>query len=214
MSILIPHCSSIKIVFKVGNSGLLWQHHRGVQHQHQQLGRSLCLQTAQVFGQQSDLSGSCNVDTIAMIHNNIVQVATLIFLAIWHGFHAGYYLTFFNEFVTIMVERQFLSTWGKSAKVAKWKSHPAYSTVTSVLGWLWVWAFLPHAFIPFSLLLWSTSMQVGSSTSNSGHKKTHCSSFKGICFHLLLHVHRLCVLVPLFKGHLKTSSSFSSQGES
>ena len=98
-------------------------------------------------------------------------MATLIFLAIWHGFHAGYYLTFFNEFVTIMVERQFLSTWGKSAKVAKWKSHPAYSTVTSVLGWLWVWAFLPHAFIPFSLLLWSTSMQVGSSTSNSGHKK-------------------------------------------
>jgi len=94
----------------------------------------------------------------------ISQVATLIFLAIWHGFHAGYYLTFFNEFVTIMVERQFLSTWGKSAKVAKWKSHPAYSTVTSVLGWLWVWAFLPHAFIPFSLLLWSTSMQAYAST--------------------------------------------------
>ena len=60
------------IVFKVGNSSLLWQHHRGVQHQHQQLGRCLCLQTAQVFGQQSDLSGSCNVDSIAMIHNNIV----------------------------------------------------------------------------------------------------------------------------------------------
>ena len=72
MSIWIPHCSSIKIVFKVGNCGLLWQHYRGVQHQHQQLGRGLCLQTAQVFGQQSDLSGSCNVDSIAMIHNNIV----------------------------------------------------------------------------------------------------------------------------------------------
>ena len=102
----------------------------------------------------------------------------------------------------------------KSAKVAKWKSHPAYTTVTSVLGWLWVWAFLPNAFIPFSLFLWRTLMYVGSSTSNPGNKRTHFSSFKGICFHLLLHVHCLCVLIPLFEGHLKTSSTFSSQGES
>ena len=48
---------------------------------------------------------------------NSKQVATLGFLAVWHGFHAGYYITFFNEFVTVMVERQFLSIWGKSSKV-------------------------------------------------------------------------------------------------
>jgi len=94
----------------------------------------------------------------------ISQVATLGFLAVWHGFHAGYYITFFNEFVTVMVERQFLSIWSKSSKVGVWKSHPAYTTITSVLGWVWVWVFLPHAFIPFSLLLWSTSLQAYAST--------------------------------------------------
>merc|ERR1712055_69076 len=94
----------------------------------------------------------------------ISQVATLGFLAVWHGFHAGYYTTFFNEFVTVMVERQFLSIWGKSSKVGVWRSHPAYTTITSVLGWIWVWVFLPHAFIPFSLLLWSASLQAYAST--------------------------------------------------
>jgi len=94
----------------------------------------------------------------------ISQVTTLVFLAVWHGFHPGYYITFFNEFVTVMVERQFLSIWGKSSKVGVWKSHPAYTTITSVLGWVWVWVFLPHAFIPFSLLTWSISLQAYAST--------------------------------------------------
>merc|ERR1719237_1675979 len=116
----------------------------------------------------------------------ISQVATMGFLAVWHGFHAGYYITFINEFVTVMVERQFLSIWGKSSKVVVWKSHPAYTTITSVLGWVWVWVFLPHAFIPFSLLLWSTS----------------------------LHVYCLCCLVPLFKGSAQTGSWWTSQGKS
>jgi len=94
----------------------------------------------------------------------ISQVTTLVFLAVWHGFHAGYYVTFFNEFATVTVERQFLSIWGKSPKVGVWKSHPAYTTISSVLGWIWVWGFLPHCFIPFSLLNWSVSLQAYSST--------------------------------------------------
>ena len=35
----------------------------------------------------------------------ISQVVTLLFLAVWHGFHSGYYLTFFNEFLTVKVKK-------------------------------------------------------------------------------------------------------------
>merc|ERR1719507_171867 len=40
----------------------------------------------------------------------------------------------------------------------------------------------------------------------------HLSS--GICFHLLLHVHCLCCLVPLFKRSAQTGSWWTSQGKS
>ena len=37
-------------------------------------------------------------------------------------------------------------------KVLRWKSHPAYSTMTAVLGWTYCHFFLPHSFLPFPLL--------------------------------------------------------------
>ena len=45
------------------------------------------------------------------------QTATLVFLAIWHGWHAGYYVTFFNEFIVVNFEREFGALWSKSKKV-------------------------------------------------------------------------------------------------
>lgn len=83
------------------------------------------------------------------------QVVTLFFLAVWHGFHFGYYLTFFNEFMTIKVEREFLSMWNKSEVVQGWRQHPAFAMTTNVIGWVWVVGLLPHNFLPFSLLLWN-----------------------------------------------------------
>lgn len=44
------------------------------------------------------------------------QVATLVFLAIWHGLHSGYLLCFSMEFIIVNVEKQVtfknLSKWG------------------------------------------------------------------------------------------------------
>lgn len=34
------------------------------------------------------------------------QVATMLFLAVWHGFHSGYYLIFLYEFLVINFEKQ------------------------------------------------------------------------------------------------------------
>lgn len=34
------------------------------------------------------------------------QFGTLLFLAVWHGFHSGYYMCFLMEFLVILCERQ------------------------------------------------------------------------------------------------------------
>ena len=37
------------------------------------------------------------------------QIASLLFLALWHGFHSGYWTCFFYEFMTITVEKEALA---------------------------------------------------------------------------------------------------------
>ena len=85
-------------------------------------------------------------------NRNVSQVVTLVFLAVWHGFHSGYYLVFFNEFLAIKVEREFLSIWSKSAKAARWTATTAGARVASLLGQGYVLVTLPHCFVPFVLL--------------------------------------------------------------
>ena len=38
-------------------------------------------------------------------NRQISQLATLGFLAVWHGFHSGYYVCFFFEFMVVYMER-------------------------------------------------------------------------------------------------------------
>lgn len=38
-------------------------------------------------------------------NRNISHISALLFLAVWHGFHSGYYMTFFMEFVLIHFEK-------------------------------------------------------------------------------------------------------------
>lgn len=98
---------------------------------------------------------------LKFMNNRMVsQTATLGFLALWHGWHSGYYVTFFNEFIVIGFEKDFSTVWNKSAKVARWKEHPAYGTVTTVIGWCYVSFFLPHCFLPFPLLGWGRYFSV------------------------------------------------------
>jgi len=88
-------------------------------------------------------------------NKNISQGVALLFLAVWHGWHSGYYITFFNEFIVMNFERDWTKMWSRSSRVARWKEHPAYETVSSILGWLYVHFFLPHCFLAFPLLSFS-----------------------------------------------------------
>jgi len=126
------------------------------------------LESAQKFGHYIE---AFNINTNSWVMNYVYkrlkfmnnryvsQLSALIFLAVWHGWHSGYYLTFFNEFIVINFEREWASVWAKSAKVSRWKEHPAYNTMTVVLGWIYCHFFLPHCFLPFALLFISKYMR-------------------------------------------------------
>lgn len=38
-------------------------------------------------------------------NRHLSQLGALLFLAVWHGLHSGYYICFFTEFVVIYMER-------------------------------------------------------------------------------------------------------------
>lgn len=90
---------------------------------------------------------------LKFMDNRIIsQVSTLFFLALWHGFHSGYFVTFFNEFITMNFEKEYLSLLDRSTRVERWMQHPGAETVFKLLGWVWVFLMMPHCFIPFPLL--------------------------------------------------------------
>lgn len=39
-------------------------------------------------------------------NRNLSQLFTLLFLAVWHGVRSGYYMTFLNEFLIMLMERE------------------------------------------------------------------------------------------------------------
>lgn len=88
-------------------------------------------------------------------NRNISQGVTLIFLATWHGWHSGYFVTFFNEFIVMKLEKDLTGWWARSEKAKHWMEHPAYNSVVSIIGWLYVNTFMCHCFIPFALLSYS-----------------------------------------------------------
>ncbi|XP_040572686.1 lysophospholipid acyltransferase 5 isoform X2 [Lepeophtheirus salmonis] len=72
---------------------------------------------------------------------------TLLFLALWHGLHSGYYTTFFLEFLMLNFERS-LSGIGKQVSPYLGKFGG------SIIGVIYIMLVLPHCFLPFGLLTW------------------------------------------------------------
>ncbi len=90
------------------------------------------------------------------IWNEIIlfrHTGALAFLAIWHGYHSGYYVSFFCEFLIINFEKQFFpmldsSTWLQPLLA----QNRALSFAAAIVGKLYYLFFLPHCFLPFALL--------------------------------------------------------------
>ena len=80
------------------------------------------------------------------------QGITLAFLAIWHGFHSGYYLTFFHELLVMQFEKQFFSMVDNSPMMKQLYEHAPFKIFSKIVGKFYLLFFLPHCFMPFALL--------------------------------------------------------------
>ncbi|KAH0547447.1 lysophospholipid acyltransferase 5 [Cotesia glomerata] len=91
------------------------------------------------------------------------QFLTLVFLAIWHGFHSGYYVTFFNEFIIMYFERDIASALKKNQSIQATASHPLGGILIWIILKLYTLVFMGYAFIPFHLLSYTRYLKIYSS---------------------------------------------------
>ncbi|GAB0096485.1 Lysophospholipid acyltransferase 5 [Sergentomyia squamirostris] len=83
------------------------------------------------------------------------QGATLLFLAIWHGFHSGYYVSFLMEFMIVYIERDFELIVKGSERLRTILEKPILQPVYYVLLKFYAivgmgWCLTPFAFMNFS----------------------------------------------------------------
>ena len=53
----------------------------------------------------------------------------LLFLAVWHGFHPGYYLTFASEFLVVLFEKDLYATLAQSTAYTRFRETPCSDQV-------------------------------------------------------------------------------------
>lgn len=90
---------------------------------------------------------------LRFLNNRLLsQLGALAFLSLWHGWHSGYYITFFNEFLVINFEKDFFYMVDNSPMMKKLFENRLFANFSWVLGKVYLTFFLPHCFLPFALL--------------------------------------------------------------
>ncbi|XP_039764125.1 lysophospholipid acyltransferase 5-like [Pararge aegeria] len=92
-------------------------------------------------------------------NRNLSQFFTLLFLALWHGTRSGYYMTFFNEFIIIYMDKEFESIISKTNLYKKlWASKAKYLLYAFLKTYTIV--FMGWSLIPFDLKVFSKWWQL------------------------------------------------------
>ncbi|XP_077295986.1 lysophosphatidylcholine acyltransferase 3 protein nessy [Arctopsyche grandis] len=82
----------------------------------------------------------------------ISQGLTLLFLAVWHGFHSGYYMTFFMEFSIMLMERDLENMVDRSHILDGLLNNPLFIVIKFIILKLYVTIFMGYCLIPFTVL--------------------------------------------------------------
>lgn len=107
---------------------------------------------------------------LKFVGNKLVsQAAVLLFLAVWHGFHTGYYATFFMEFIIIAFEKDFISVLEKNGTLLEFTRRPYISTLTYIGLKIYTFIFLGYCIAPFALLSYRRWIRVYSAYLFLGH---------------------------------------------
>ncbi|XP_031630809.1 lysophospholipid acyltransferase 5 [Contarinia nasturtii] len=85
-------------------------------------------------------------------NRNYSQLGALVFLAIWHGFHSGYYITFAMEFAVIICEREMEPVFARSEQFQKFANTLAGKVIIFILLKLYTFIGMGFCFGPLVLL--------------------------------------------------------------
>ncbi|XP_057322360.1 lysophospholipid acyltransferase 5 [Microplitis mediator] len=97
------------------------------------------------------------------------QFLTLLFLAIWHGFHSGYYVTFFNEFIIMYFEKDVASALVKNDRLQAALKNPLAKIPVWIVLKLYTLIFMGYATAPFLLLSYTRYIKIYTSVYFTGH---------------------------------------------
>lgn len=87
-------------------------------------------------------------------NRNLSQFFTLLFLALWHGTRSGYYMTFFNEFIIIFMEKELENIISRTDIYNKlWQSPAKY--LMYILLKMYTIVFMGWSLAPFDLKVFS-----------------------------------------------------------
>ncbi|OXA57645.1 lysophospholipid acyltransferase 5 [Folsomia candida] len=85
-------------------------------------------------------------------NRQISQTAALVFLAVWHGLHSGYYVCFFMEFLIMNAEKQFESIITKNSALMRWHNSTIGFWINVVILKTFVMCYFGFCMVPFTLL--------------------------------------------------------------
>ncbi|KAG0350618.1 MBOAT, membrane-bound O-acyltransferase family-domain-containing protein [Gamsiella multidivaricata] len=95
-------------------------------------------------------------------NKNLSALGVLLFLAVWHGTHIGYFFCFGLEFMDMETERRLSARFGKpiNAFIARQQgvSHAVFKAIWGVITWLFTTSALYFAAVPFDLLQMDKSL--------------------------------------------------------
>ncbi|CAH2006618.1 unnamed protein product [Acanthoscelides obtectus] len=88
----------------------------------------------------------------------ISQFVSLMFLAVWHGFHSGYYVCFMFEFIVIYMERDIKSIIKSDERLTKFFSDPRLQLPINIILRLYTFIFMGWCLLSFGLLQFNRYM--------------------------------------------------------
>ncbi|XP_068621990.1 lysophospholipid acyltransferase 5 [Battus philenor] len=101
-------------------------------------------------------------------NRNLSQLFTLFFLALWHGIRSGYYVTFFNEFLIILMERELEAFLQNTVLFKKVWEYRFSRYAMYILLKMYTIIFMGWSLIPFDLKIISKWWSIYSSLYFSG----------------------------------------------
>lgn len=89
-------------------------------------------------------------------NKTVSQLLTMLFLALWHGVHFGYFLFFFQEFLYGMV----MEKGASKNRLLQEIGSTIPSNLVTVLRWIFIKVFMSFTFVSFELYYFSKIMHV------------------------------------------------------